>query len=59
MIEPRLPIKRGDEHDLLYNKRIYCYLVNRPKNVRDIKKRINKRERRYSLKVIERELSVA
>jgi len=56
MIEPRLRIKNGYEQDAIYCRRLYCYTVNRPVNVKNCKQRINKRERRYARKVIEREL---
>jgi hypothetical protein len=56
MIEPRLKLINGWEQDAIHCRRIYCYTVNRPRNVRLAKQAINKRERRYARKVIEREL---
>lgn len=36
----------GDEFDLIYAKKIYCYLQNNNKTVKKIKKQMNKRFRR-------------
>jgi len=44
----RQTIKCGDEYDVIYARDRYCYLTNRPKNVADVKRRLNKRERQFS-----------
>ena len=31
-------LKSGVEEDVLYNRKLYCYLINRPKNVKKAKK---------------------
>lgn len=38
-------LKKADEVDVLYNKRLYCCYSNRPKLVREVKRRLNKRMR--------------
>ena len=56
VIEPRLALKNGWEQDVVYCRRMYCYLANRPKNVKLIKAKINRRERRHAREVIYRGL---
>lgn len=46
----------GDEYDVIYARRMYCYLTNRPKNVSDVKRRLNKRERRDCKQSIREEI---
>lgn len=41
----------GDEHDLVYARTIYCYLRNSNKNVKFIKRKMNKRFRRIMKKI--------
>ncbi len=45
----KLPLKSGLEQDVVYARKIYCYLSNRPKIVKFVKRLINKR-RRYWIK---------
>lgn len=39
-------LKTGDEYDLIYAKKLYCYLQNNTKLVRKIKRGLNKRYRK-------------
>lgn len=40
-------LKSGVEEDVLYNRKLHCYLINRPKNVKKAKKAMNKRYRKW------------
>jgi hypothetical protein len=39
-------LKTGDEFDLIYAKKLYCYLQNNTKLVKKIKRGLNKRYRK-------------
>ena len=39
-------LKTGLEVDVIYNRRMYCYLCNNPKLVRYAKKQLSRRRRR-------------
>ena len=39
-------LKNGDEVDAILARHVYCYLKNRPKNVKRVKRAINKRLRK-------------
>lgn len=45
MMGNRGTCKTGDDYDLLYAKRLYCYLQNNNKTVRYIKRSMRKRLR--------------
>jgi hypothetical protein len=49
-------LKDGDEFDVIFNRDLYCYLVNRPINVKRVKRRLNKRFRRELKKELLKEL---
>jgi len=39
-------LKTSTEEDVLYNRKLYCYLINRPVNVRLAKRAMNRRKRK-------------
>lgn len=45
MMGNKQKLKKGDEYDVIYAKKKYCYLVNNNKLVRHIKRRLRKRKR--------------
>jgi hypothetical protein len=45
--DARLPLKTGLEQDVVYGRKLYCYLKNRPKNVSFAKRSINRRRRHW------------
>ena len=49
-------LKSGDEYDVIYGRDIYKYLTNRPKNISDVKRRLNKRSRQEARATILEEL---
>jgi len=49
-------LTHGDEYDVVYARGRYCYLTNRPKNVSDVKRRLNKRARHDSKQDIRQEI---
>lgn len=52
MMGTRQRLIDGDEYDFIYARGQYCYLVNRCKKKRKIKRKINKRLRRENKKYI-------
>jgi len=49
-------LTNGEEYDVIYARHRYCYLTNRPKNVSNVKRRLNKRERQDSKRTIQQEI---
>jgi hypothetical protein len=46
MMGRKQTLKDGLEYDVIYGRHIYCYLKNRPVNVKYAKRKMNKRMRR-------------
>lgn len=49
-------LKSGDEYDVICDRYRYKYLTNRPKNISDVKRRLNKRSRQEARATILEEL---
>ena len=49
MMGHRDKLKSGLEYDVIFARKIYCYLQNNPKMVKFAKNQINRRDR-YSIK---------
>lgn len=44
-VEKKISLKKAYEFDFVYARGMYCYLINKPKLKRKIKKSINKKQR--------------
>ena len=51
MMGNKQKLKTGDEYDVVYAKKKYCYLLNNNKLVRKIKNGMRKRFRQENMKV--------
>lgn len=54
--DARLPLGNGMEQDVVYARKLYCYLKNRPKTVKFAKRSINRRRRQWIKKNLLRHL---
>lgn len=56
MMGHRMKLNNGLEHDVIYDRRIYCYLINHPWMKGYAKRKMRRRERqlaKHSLKRID------
>lgn len=58
MMGRKQELKNGLEEDVVYGKRLYCYLVNNNKIVKYAKRQMNKRMRRKNKKEIKKLLLI-
>ena len=56
MMGNKQKLKSGIEYDVIYDRGLYCYLVNRPHLIKWTKRQLSKRRRREAKQTLKKEV---